>query len=139
MRRNAVLCLATALLISCGGAPSQPAVATPPVTTVPSATVPAATSTPAPTAAATSTAVVVEMGDHFFDPAQLTVKVGTTVTWKVVGQSSHDIAARDGAFQDGAMTFGRTLSYTFTQVGRFPYVCMQHEGDGMVGVVTVID
>jgi plastocyanin len=79
------------------------------------------------------------MGDHFFAPAQLTVKVGTTVTWRSVGQSTHDLAARDGSFKDPGMSFGQTLSYTFTRAGSFPYVCMQHEGDGMVGVVTVID
>jgi len=80
------------------------------------------------------------MIDNFtFEPAQLTVKVGTTVTWKVVGQSTHDLAARDGSFANRTMTFGQTLSFTFTKAGRYPYVCMQHEGDGMVGEVTVID
>ena len=79
------------------------------------------------------------MGDHFFDPAQLTVKVGTTVTWKSVGQSTHDLAARDGSFVNGGMSFGQTFSFTFTKAGRYPYVCMQHEGDGMVGEVTVIN
>ena len=77
--------------------------------------------------------------DNFFDPAELTVKVGTTVTWKVVGQSTHDLAARDGSFLNRTMSFGQTLSFTFTKAGRYPYICMQHEGDGMVGVVTVID
>ena len=94
-----------------------------------------------PTASPTPTAAVatIEMGDNFFDPAQLTVKVGTTVTWKVVGQSTHDLAARDGSFANRTMSFGQTLSFTFTKTGRYPYVCMQHEGDGMVGEVTVID
>ena len=82
---------------------------------------------------------MIELGDHFFDPAQLTVKVGTTVTWKSVGQSTHDLAARDGSFALGAMSFGQTFSFTFNRAGRFPYVCMQHEGDGMVGEVTVVD
>lgn len=77
--------------------------------------------------------------DHFFDPAQLTVKVGTTVTFKSVGQSTHDLAARDGSFALGAMSFGQTFSFTFNRAGRYPYVCMQHEGDGMVGVVTVVN
>lgn len=79
------------------------------------------------------------MGDHFFEPAQLTVKVGTTVTWKSVGQSTHDLAARDGSFKDPGMSFGQTYSYTFGRAGRYPYVCMQHEGDGMIGEVTVVD
>lgn len=142
MRRNVVLSVLFALGVSCGGAPSQPAATAPTSTAAaPGTTAPAAASTAAvtPSAAPTAAAAVVEMGDHYFDPAQLTVKVGTTVTWKVVGQSTHDIAARDGSFKDGAMTYGRTLSYTFTRAGRYAYVCMQHEGDGMVGVVTVVD
>lgn len=138
MRRAALLCISLTL-VSCGGAPSQPAASAPLATTAATAT--AATSTPAPTASAapTAAAALIEMGDHFFEPAQLTVKVGTTVTWKSVGQSTHDLAARDGSFKDPGMSFGQTFTYTFTRAGRYPYVCMQHEGDGMVGVVTVVD
>jgi plastocyanin len=126
------------LFASCGAAPSQPA-----PTAVPTSAPAAATAspTPAPTASPTPTATVatIDMGDNFFDPAQLTVKVGTTVTWKVVGQSTHDLAARDGSFADRTMSFGQTFSFTFTKAGRYAYVCMQHEGDGMLGEVTVID
>ena len=123
--------------VSCGAAPSQPAATA--ATSAPAAAT--ASATPAPTASPTPTAAVatIEMGDNFFDPAQLTVKVGTTVTWKVVGQSTHDLAARDGSFANRTMSFGQSLSFTFTKTGRYPYVCMQHEGDGMVGEVTVID
>jgi plastocyanin len=142
MRRPVVFSALLALGLSCGGAPSQSAATAPTSTAAaPGTTAPAATSTPAPTptSAPTAATALIEMGDHFFAPAQLTVKVGTTVTWRSVGQSTHDLAARDGSFKDPGMSFGQTLSYTFTRAGSFPYVCMQHEGDGMVGVVTVID
>jgi plastocyanin len=135
MRRFA--CVFLALTTACGAVPAQTARTAAP-TTSPAATVssaPALTASPAPTPAAT----LIELGDHFFDPAQLTVKVGTTVTWRSVGQSTHDLAARDGSFALGAMSFGQTFSFTFNRAGRFPYVCMQHEGDGMVGEVTVVD
>jgi plastocyanin len=131
-------CAVAVLATSCGASPSQTTPTTA-ATTAPAETT--ATAAPAVTASPTPTAsvAVVEMGDNFFDPAQLTVKVGTTVTWKVVGQSTHDLATSDGLFQNRTMSFGQTLSFTFTKAGRYPYVCMQHEGDGMVGVVTVID
>ncbi len=135
MRLCAVFLLLLAMTTACGTAPSQNAPTA-------AATAPAAaTGTAAPTAAPTASpaTALIELGDHFFDPAQLTVKVGTTVTWKSVGQSTHDLAARDGSFSLGAMSFGQTFSFTFNRSGRFPYVCMQHEGDGMVGVVTVVD
>jgi len=128
------------VLISCSTSAS-PASPTAGATTAPAATTAAPTATTAPTLtpAPTPAPAIVEMGDHFFDPAQLTVKVGATVTWKSVGQSTHDLAARDGSFSLGAMSFGQTFSFTFTKAGRFPYVCMQHEGDGMLGEVTVVD
>jgi plastocyanin len=142
VRRYAVLLVLWALATACGAAPSQNA-PTAAVTTAPVATtapaVATATAAPTPTPTATPANAVIEMGDHFFDPAQLTVKVGTTVTWKSVGQSTHDLAARDGSFALGAMTFGQTFSFTFAKAGRYPYVCMQHEGDGMLGEVTVVD
>jgi plastocyanin len=144
-RRDAVVWSSIVMLAaSCGASPSP----TTPSAAAASATL-AASAAPAATASATdavtarpsatAAVAIVEMGDNFFDPAQLTVKVGTTVTWKVVGQSTHDLAARDGSFLDRTMTFGQTFSFTFTKAGRYPYVCMQHEGDGMVGEVTVID
>jgi plastocyanin len=135
MRRLAWVLVA--LTTACGAVPAQTTPTATATTSPPAATAgaPTLTASPAPTLAA----VVIELGDHFFDPAQLTVRVGTTVTWKSVGQSTHDLAARDGSFALGAMSFGQTFSFTFNRAGRFPYVCMQHEGDGMVGEVTVVD
>jgi plastocyanin len=140
VQRYAVLGVLFVLISACGasGSPAAPATATaaPAATTAAAAT---ATAAPTLTPSPTSAPAVVEMGDHFFDPAQLTVKVGATVTWKSVGQSTHDLAARDGSFSLGAMSFGQTFSFTFTKAGRYPYVCMQHEGDGMLGEITVVD
>lgn len=136
MRHLALVLLA--VTAACGAAPAETA-PTAAATSSPAAAtasvVPARTASGSPTPAAT----LIELGDHFFEPAQLTVKAGTTVTWKSVGQSTHDLAARDGSFALGAMSFGQTFSFTFDRAGRFPYVCMQHEGDGMVGEVTVVD
>ena len=142
MRRAVVLLVLVTLTAACGGSPGQSAPTAAATTASAATSAPAAaTATTAPTATPTATpaVTVIELGDHFFAPAQLTVKVGTTVTWKSVGQSTHDLAARDGSFALGSMSFGQTFSFTYTKAGRYPYVCMQHEGDGMVGVVTVVD
>ena len=139
MWRIAVFPVAFALFVaSCGAAPSQAAptaAATTPQVVATATTRATITPSPSPTPAV----AVIEMGDNFFDPAQLTVKVGTTVTWKVVGQSTHDLAARDGSFVNNTMSFGQTFSFTFAKAGRYAYVCTQHEGDGMTGEVTVIE
>lgn len=79
----------------------------------------------------------VSLAEHFFDPALLTVKVGTTVTWRNVGQQVHDVNARDGSFHSSLLGPGGTFSYTFTAPGRYPYFCVPHEGDGMIGEVDV--
>ena len=138
MRRDGILWLTLlALMASCGGpSPGTPAA---PATTAPALATASATAAPPALPSRTPSVAIIEMGDNFFDPAEITVKVGTTVTWKVVGQSTHDLAARDGSFANRTMTFGQTLSFTFTKAGRYAYVCTQHEGDGMVGVVTVVD
>ena len=79
----------------------------------------------------------VSLAEHFFDPALLTVKVGTTVTWRNMGQQVHDVNARDASFHSPLLGPGGTFSYTFTKPGRYPYFCVPHEGDGMVGEVDV--
>ncbi len=124
--------------MSCGSTPA-PTAPTAAATSAPAAATATSAPTPTPSPTPTAAAALIEMGDNFFDPAQLTVKAGATVTWRVVGQSTHDLAARDGSFVDRTMSFGQTFSFTFTKAGRYAYVCMQHEGDGMVGEVTVID
>ena len=82
---------------------------------------------------------MIEMAEHFFSPSFLTVKVGTTVVWKVVGIQSHDVHARDGSFDSPLMAPGNTFTYTFNKVGKFPYYCAPHEGDGMFGEIDVVN
>jgi len=83
--------------------------------------------------------VVIEAGDHFFSPSQLTVAVGTTVVWRIVGQNAHDITARDGSFASSALNFGSRFTYTYNKPGLYPYVCTLHEGDGMFAEIMVVD
>ena len=91
----------------------------------------------APTATLPGVSATVSLAEHFFDPALLTVKAGTTVTWGNLGQQAHDVNARDGSFHSPLLGPGGTFGYTFTKPGRYPYYCVPHEGDGMVGEVDV--
>lgn len=93
----------------------------------------------APNATATSdtTQPLIQLAEHFYTPAQLTVKVGTTVTWRNVGQQVHDVNANDGSFHSGNLEPGMTFTYTFTRPGQFKYYCIPHAGDGMTGEVDV--
>jgi len=135
------LALGTLFIAACSASvpsPSAPPQPTTAVTTTPaSASRAAATTAASPTVA--SGTVTIEMAEHFYSPSFLTVRVGTTVVWKVVGVQSHDVHARDGSFNSSLMAPGNTFTYTFTKAGKFPYYCAPHEGDGMTGEIDVVN
>jgi len=78
------------------------------------------------------------MGEHYYSPAQLTVPVGSTVMWRMLGAQDHDVWAYDGSFNSPTMGPGATFRHAFTQVGTFKYFCAPHYGDGMIGEVIVV-
>ncbi len=122
-------------LVASACAPSAPAATTARPTQSESAR--PATATPAATTSSDDKTVVVQLGEHFFDPSSITVKVGTTVTWRNNGQQVHDIHARDGSFDSPLLNPGNTFTFTFTKPGLYRYYCIPHEGDGMIGQVEV--
>lgn len=83
-------------------------------------------------------------GQEAFEPLEITVAVGTTVTWTnnditnhtvTSGMSDGDAVSPDGVFNSGFFVPGETFSYTFTEAGEFPYYCLPHPW--MIGKVTV--
>jgi plastocyanin len=75
-----------------------------------------------------------------FTPAQLTVKVGTTVVWTSEDNAPHTVTADDGSFDSGNLQKGDSFKFTFTKAGNFPYYCAYHGtagGGGMSGTITV--
>ena len=87
-----------------------------------------------------------------FVPQELHIKVGTTVVWKNTGATIHSVTADaskaqvashvslpKGAkeFDSGFMPPGATYSQTFTVPGEYKYICIPHEGTGMIGEVEV--
>lgn len=75
--------------------------------------------------------------DIAFDPPELEVSTGTTVTWTNRDAAPHTVTASDGAFDSGALNEGDTFSYTFEDAGTFDYVCEIHPG--MTASVTVTE
>ena len=83
--------------------------------------------------------VTVRMEDNFFDPANITVEPGTTVTWVQSGNNPHTTTSYDGLWDSGLLPggSGQTFSFTFDEPGTFDYFCIPHESLGMIGSVTV--
>jgi plastocyanin len=93
----------------------------------------------APSAWAQDQEVTVRMEDNFFDPANITVEPGTTVTWVQSGSNPHTTTSYDGLWDSGMIGGGSggTFSFTFDEPGTYEYFCIPHEALGMVGSVTV--
>jgi plastocyanin len=83
----------------------------------------------------------VSMKDIQFNPADVTIKAGQTVTWTNDEAVAHDV---DGSGQgvnfssgpEGGMNEGDTFKFTFDKPGKYDYVCRVH-APGMAGTVTV--
>ena len=75
------------------------------------------------------------MIDNFtFEPAQLTVKVGTTVTWKNRDDIPHTVVSV-GKFRSKTMDTEDSYSFTFTAAGDYKYFCSLHPH--MIGTIKV--
>jgi plastocyanin len=80
-------------------------------------------------------AVTATIEGFAFDPGNLEVAAGTTVTWTNNDSAAHTVTADDGSFQSGRLEQGDTFSYTFETAGTFSYHCEYHSG--MTATVTV--
>jgi plastocyanin len=78
----------------------------------------------------------VSMEGIAFEPAEVTVSAGDTVTWTNNDSVGHDVTADSfSSGEPGAMGGGATFEHTFDEAGTFDYVCTVHPG--MEGSVVV--
>lgn len=132
--------LALSLLLTACGSPAAPVSATnpsdygKPSESPTQAAAPVPTETAAPSAASGNVKVII--AGFAFSPANLTVKVGATVTWENQDGASHTIVADDGSFKSENLGEGGTFSFTFNTAGSFPYHCSIHSR--MKGTITVV-
>ncbi len=127
-----LLLVCVVLFVSCGGGN-----ATVPAPTTPTAPpTPMASPTPTPVVGVTHVTITITAK---FQPANLQVPVGTTVTWTNNDNVPHTVTFRNGMKDSGVSLFlaggAGTFSYTFASKGNFPYYCRIHPS--MVAVVTV--
>ncbi len=98
-----------------------------------------------PTAESTPQAVSgqadIIMQMNAFHPGNLTVKVGTTITWLNKDPAYHSVIADGGQFKSGLLAIGQLFSFIFDQAGTYPYHCGVDGGPGGVGMsgeITVV-
>lgn len=104
--------------------------------TVAPTTAPTDAPTAAPTAKPGGPTAAVTIFDNGFTQANITIAVGTTVTWTNTGGRAHTVTSGDGSFgSDGVLASGATYAHTFDAAGSFGYICTIH--NDMSGTVTV--
>ena len=65
--------------------------------------------------------------DNFtFVPARLTVKAGTTVTWRNEDDIPHTVTSAARLFRSKALDTDDSFSFTFTEPGIYEYFCSLH-------------
>jgi plastocyanin len=69
-----------------------------------------------------------------FNPATITVVMGTTVKWTNKDSHSHTVTS-GGLFDSGDLKKDETFSHTFTSLGTYTYKCSIHSN--MSGSVVV--
>lgn len=88
----------------------------------------------------------VSIQDFRYAPATLTVKAGTTVTWKNEGAAPHTVTSLPpgGPLNSRMLKAGATWTHTFTEPGTYEYRCVPHSGKtsdgkwtGMTGTIVV--
>ncbi len=90
----------------------------------------------APTINTDANSITIE--NFAFNPATLTIKPGSTVTWTNRDGVDHTIVADSGSpasFKSEALADGASFSFTFTQPGTYGYYCSIHPS--MKGTIIV--
>jgi plastocyanin len=74
--------------------------------------------------------------DNFtFAPARLTVKAGTTVTWRNEDDIPHTVTSATRLFKSKALDTDDSFSFTFSEPGTYEYFCSLHPR--MTGTIVV--
>ena len=92
-----------------------------------------------------ATAVAAEEADmrvlivsRAYQPSQLTVGIGQTVTWQSESLGQHTVTSVNGLFDSGVISTGGSFTMTFAKAGTFNYTCTIHpEMKGSVLVLPI--
>jgi plastocyanin len=79
--------------------------------------------------------IQVKINNFTFNPPQLTVKTGTTVTWTNEDDIPHTVTSDAQKFKSKALDTNDKFSFTFGTPGTYKYFCSLHPH--MTGSITV--
>ena len=87
-----------------------------------------------PATIAHADAIEVHIDNFVFQPAELRIKVGTTVTWTNRDDIPHTVMSA-GKFRSKTLDTDDKFSFTFTNAGDYKYFCSLHPH--MMGMIKV--
>ncbi len=74
-----------------------------------------------------SSSVNIEIVNFAYNPLDITVKKGATVTWTNLDSASHTVTSESGNELDSdTLSKGQPYSHTFNDAGTFNYYCTIH-------------
>ena len=79
--------------------------------------------------------IEVKIDNFTFNPQQITVKAGDTVTWTNHDDIPHTVTSKTMVFRSKAMDTDDKFSFTFATPGKFDYFCSLHPH--MTGTIVV--
>jgi len=69
-------------------------------------------------------AIVIKNFD--FAPMAITVKAGSSVTWRNLDGEPHTVTSVDGLFRSGAIDQDESFTFKFDKPGTYKYLCSIH-------------
>jgi plastocyanin len=79
--------------------------------------------------------VKVDIKEFMYGPKDMTVPVGTKVTWVNDDEIPHTVAETHKLFRSGALDTGDSYSWVFNTPGEYEYFCALHPQ--MIGKIVV--
>ncbi|MVV47809.1 amidase [Pseudomonas sp. PB120] len=80
--------------------------------------------------------VNIDIKEFMFGPKDMTVAVGTKVTWVNDDEIPHTVAETHKVFRSGALDTHDSFSWVFNTPGEFEYFCALHPQ--MIGKILVV-
>ncbi len=79
----------------------------------------------------------VEMRGQIYSPADLTISMGSVVTWINQDNTDHTVTSDGGLFDSGTIMPGGRFLFTFESPGVYSYHCQIHPT--MKGIIRVTE